>query len=159
MERFWVKADRSGGDDSCWLWTAGCTGNGYGAFKDCGKSFAAHRLAYELAYCRVPDGMVVCHTCDTPKCVNPSHLFLGTHADNAADRNRKNRQSTGDRVSPERRPHGETHHSAKLTEVQVRTIRSMALAGTPCPEIALKFGVDRQTIWKITRNRIWRRVA
>lgn len=68
----------------CWLWL-GPTANGYGVFNDQGRRVRAHRAAYEQANGPIPDGMVICHKCDTPSCVNPDHLFCGTQRDNVRD--------------------------------------------------------------------------
>jgi len=72
--------------DDCWLWRGGVGGNGYGAFVTAECRFnPAHRFSYELANGPIPKGMHVLHRCDVPLCVNPAHLFLGTHADNMRD--------------------------------------------------------------------------
>lgn len=94
--RFWPKVDKSGGQDGCWEWK-GCTDNtrngGYGMFTMDYRSHRAHRIAYELTHGPIPDGLVACHHCDNPRCCNPSHLFIGTVADNNADRERKGRSN------------------------------------------------------------------
>jgi hypothetical protein len=97
VTRFWLKVDRRG-DNECWLWTASTTGNGYGQFSPTchpPKTGYAHRFSYELHYGPIPAGMLVCHTCDNPRCVNPKHLFLGTHQDNATDMKQKGRHWNG----------------------------------------------------------------
>lgn len=76
----------------CWEWTAVLNEWGYGQFKYERKMQLAHRVSYVLHKGEIPDGLLVCHECDNPKCVNPDHLFLGTSSDNARDRNKKNRQ-------------------------------------------------------------------
>ena len=82
--RFWSKVDKTG---SCWVWTARCDKDGYGQFD--GKQ--AHRTIYSWEIGEIPVGLLVCHSCDNPPCVNPSHLWLGTAKDNAQDRENKGR--------------------------------------------------------------------
>ena len=96
-ERFWEKVDRSGGPDACWPWTASTCGGGYGQFRLAGRPQLAHRVAYEQLVGPIPNGRHVLHRCDTPLCVNPAHLFLGTHTDNMADMTIKGRQSRGEK--------------------------------------------------------------
>ena len=98
-ERFQCKVQKTGG---CWIWTGADNGNGYGVYSVArGKWSYAHRLAFEWANGSIPDGLVVCHTCDVKRCVNPAHLFLGTQADNVHDMIKKGRgrnQNTGKMV-------------------------------------------------------------
>lgn len=79
-------------DSGCWEWTRSKATNGYGRITN---SLSAHRAAYELFVGPIPDGMQVCHRCDNPPCCNPAHLFLGTAADNAHDRDAKGRGAFG----------------------------------------------------------------
>lgn len=95
-ERFWSKVDKSGGPAACWPWTASVDPKGYGQFAYADgtrRSGRAHRVAWILANGPISAGMSVCHSCDNPPCCNPAHLWLGTNADNVADRVRKGRSS------------------------------------------------------------------
>ena len=89
-ERFWSKVDVQGPTD-CWEWTAAKQPFGYGTFKKDGAMMLAHRVVIGLIGKEIPEGLFVLHHCDNPPCVNPDHLFFGTHQDNARDRDKKNR--------------------------------------------------------------------
>jgi hypothetical protein len=141
-ERFWSKVDKSG---ECWLWTA-YTSRGYGQFVLFHHHVIyAHRYSWELVHGPVPDGMVVCHHCDTPACVRPSHLFLGTHADNSKDMTIKKRQAWGIRQG-----------SARLTPNDVQAIRTLCENGQSYMEVAFQFGVSPGHIRKIFLREKWR---
>ena len=76
----------------CWVWQ-GCVIRRYGGIKIAGKMKRAHRISWELTNGPIPDGLFVCHHCDVPLCINPDHLFLGTHTDNMRDMIKKGRKS------------------------------------------------------------------
>ncbi len=107
----------------------------------------ASRVAYEIAYGPVPDGLVVCHHCDNPLCVNPSHLFVGTQADNLADMRAKRRHNFGER-----------NGNASLNESTVRAILAAATSGESQASIASRFGVCHQTVSLIVTGKRWRHV-
>ena len=121
----------------CWIWMVGANKQGYGLFWADGRPTRAHRFAYAKYVGPIPDGLHVLHRCDVPSCVNPAHLFLGTNADNVADREIKGRGNppygerhgsrtrpertprgdrNGSRTKPERRPRGERHGSRTKPE-------------------------------------------
>jgi len=117
--------------------------DGYGQVHIERRTRLAHRYVFEQVLGRIPDGMCVCHTCDNPACINPLHLFLGSHADNAADRNRKGRQARGER-----------NGRAVLSERAVRNIREQAGA-VPISELATRYNVSPRNIRKIVNGETW----
>lgn len=132
-------------ESGCWLWDGAVSTNGYGRFK-VGKDRAvkyAHRMFYEAAHGAIPDGMSVCHKCDTPLCVNPAHLFLGTQPDNLADMRRKGRQVSGDR-----------HPGAKVCADIAEKIRAMA-GEMSQSAIGRLFGVSQTTVCQILSGQRW----
>ena len=137
--------------DGCWDWLANKDSCGYGKFKVSGKLCSAHRVAYTLYVGEIPEGLYVCHKCDNPGCVNPSHLFLGTQTDNMRDCFAKNRMV--------RQPvYGERHGSAKLTKDQVVEIRERRGKGESLSSLAIEFGVAFQTISDIYLHKSWARM-
>jgi DNA-binding CsgD family transcriptional regulator len=142
---FWSRVDKSGGEEACWLWTAGRHPDGYGRVMWRGVARNAHRVAYEIATGVELEGGEVCHKCDNPQCVNPAHLFLGTHRDNIADMFRKGRSVA---------PRGAANHRTKLTDQQVAEIRELwANGGVTQPQIARKYGITREYVSMLVRHK------
>lgn len=152
-ECFWNKVDQSAGIDGCWIWTGAKGTGGYGSFNLRGAAMKSHRVAWQFAYGEIPKGshhgtMCVLHRCDNPACVNPSHLFLGTHGDNMRDMVRKKRHA-----QPNQK--GEANRNAKLTEEQIRSIRIDTRSQY---QIARDYGIHQMTVSDILRRRIWKHV-
>lgn len=127
-------------NSGCWLWIGGVDTKGYGRVSSSNTTEGpclAHRASYELAHGPIPDGMFVCHKCDTPCCVNPSHLFLGTAKDNMQDMVRKGRKAP----IPDQR--GERAYASKLTDSQARAILADQRRHRL---IAADYGVSRSAI-------------
>lgn len=144
-DRFWPKVDRRGPDE-CWPWKGSRRGFGHGQIGGAGgrgtSPVGAHRVSWEIHYGPVPIGLCVCHRCDNPPCVNPSHLFLGTHADNVADKVAKGRGRAASRP-------GAGNPNAKLTESDVAEIRRRLLTGEPGTAIARDFGISSTHVYWI----------
>jgi len=152
-DRFWVNVDKTSSPDGCWLWTAGTTTSGYGQLRleagpdeYRGKKARAHRVAYELCVDEIPEGMSVCHSCDNPLCVNPDHLWIGTHAENLKDMSVKGRAAKGDRSG-----------TSKLNSKQVGIIKRL-LSGKKInqAQIAVLAGVSPSSITHISKGHTWR---
>lgn len=138
-------------NSGCWLWMGYCSP--YGRIRVTAHTAAvgAHRVSWEIHNGPVPDGMVVCHKCDTPSCVNPDHLFVGTYADNmkdAAAKGRLNRPASDRRVMPK----GERHHAVKLSADGVRQIRASQNSGRA---LSALYGVSEKQISRIRRRESW----
>lgn len=150
--------------EGCWEWKAGKDGAGYGAFKVGKRQYRAHRFSWEMSNGPIPDGLFVCHKCDNPGCVNPDHLFLGTPADNIADRDDKHRQASGDRSGPhkypERMARGEQNGNVKLDSEKVIAIRGRYASGLiSLPKLAAEYGVGFAAIHKIVIRKTWRHIS
>jgi hypothetical protein len=158
-DRFWPKVDKNGPIPAhrpelgpCWLWEAGTNDTGYGLIRHHGGSSLAHRVSWEIHNGPPPDDRLVCHHCDNPPCVNPAHLFLGTHRDNNDDMAAKGRR----RNAP---PVGEASVKAILGVAQVMEIRRRYCPGTVSYSmLAAEYGVDKTTIAHIVTHKSWKHV-
>ena len=131
---FWRWVDQSGGPETCWPWTRGRDTAGYGQY----GFQKAHRVAYRLAKGPIQAGLDICHTCDSPPCCNPAHLWAGTPRENLQDAARKGRLGA--------RP---------LDWPQVRAIRAAAANGARQGNLARRYAVSQALISYIVNNRRW----
>lgn len=145
-ERFWSKVSKSEG---CWKWQGAFRSDGYGKINKEGKSHSAHRISWEITNGPIPEGLWVLHKCDNPPCVNPKHLFLGTAADNMADKMAKGR----DRYVPHI---GEDNPRCKLTVEKVKEIRASDMT---CNQLSELYGVTDGTISAIRTRKLWKHIA
>ena len=136
-------------ENGCWTWTSCVNTYGYGETAYKGKQYLAHRLSYEFCKGPIPEGLFVCHSCDNPACINPDHLWVGTHTDNMRDKLRKGRGNM---------PFGSNHWGVKLTEDLVRKIRSLHSSGTRIKEIMELTNLGRSVISSVVTRRSWRHV-
>jgi len=145
-DSFWLKVDKAG---DCWLWMGKWSiGNDYGAIKIRQKVWMTHRLAWTLVVGPIPDGQCVLHRCDTPRCVRPDHLFLGTQIQNVDDRQKKQRQARGERSG-----------ASKLTDSTVAEIRALyAAGGVSQRALGRRFGTDNSTICRVVNRERWTHV-
>lgn len=146
LEKFMRRVAMS---DGCWTWMGTVTQYGYGTVGSGLKSprqLRAHRVSYELFNGTIAPGMHVCHKCDNRRCVNPSHLFLGTIADNTRDMVEKRRHAFGERSG-----------RARLTGDDVLAIR--AADKESATVVAARFGIKPCTVSNIWAHRIWRHIS
>jgi hypothetical protein len=145
-ERFWPRVNKT---DGCWLWVGGKNQDGYGVYFGGVPRLLAHKESYRHLVGEIPVGMCVLHRCDVPLCVNPDHLFLGTRAANAHDRNEKGR------TSRESRNVGRDHPHALLNEEKAVEIVLLRRGGEDMHSIAARFGVGYDTVRSVVNGKRW----
>lgn len=150
--RFWSKVASNNWDyNICWIWTAGQDKDGYGRFTPYpGCTVGSHRFSYEYFYGPIPPRMLICHTCDTPSCVNPLHLFCGTNVDNLQDMSYKDRST-----------YGEKSANAKLTESDIHDILTGIENGiyNIIAEISTKYSLSSVALRRILCRETWVRTT
>lgn len=125
-------------ESGCWLWTSAWEKKGYGQATN---NKRAHRLSWEIHFGDIPSGMRVCHKCDTPACVNPGHLFLGTDLDNVRDKVRKGRHS-----------YGERNGLAKID-----SLAAVSICNDPrdASAVAMDHGISVSLVHHVRKGRVW----
>lgn len=146
LARFEAKVDRGGGLDACHRWWGSVSEGGYGLCRIEGVPRRAHRVAYEIAYGPIPEGLLVRHTCDNRRCVNPKHLIVGTIADNNRDRLRHGSSYF----------HGDQHWGSKLSETDIKFAFELRRTGTPYRDIAARLGISYTAIHYALNGKTWK---
>ena len=186
--RFWPKVKKSTEPNGCWIWIGALSVDGYGHFNLAGRrgircEKIVPRISWQIHRGPIPEGMCVCHNCpggDNPSCLNPLHLWLGTHHQNMLDREAKGRGNqvrgdahhskikdghmaygdrNGSRTHPESRPRGEGHWMGKLNEEKIREIRRLHNETDMTNEqIGRMFGISGGMVGHIYSRRAWKHV-
>lgn len=145
--QFWPHVVEGRTESECWKWSGCLDQHGYGKVGTSEKRFQANRFSWKIHFGEIPDGMFVCHRCDNPECTNPKHLFLGTPYDNQADSVAKRRQAFGERSGKN-----------KITEDDVKLLRSMRDAGVKLQHLAMFFPLKEAQISSIAHRKSWKSV-
>lgn len=138
VNRFWRCVNIRGPDD-CWEWTKHRNRDGYGQISIQKKHEVASRVSYQILYGRISKDKIILHTCDNPPCVNPNHLWAGTHADNMRDMSRKGRAAGG-------------RHQRLKKDVAFAIYKSTL----PYHQLAAMYGTTRPTVLRVKQKRRWR---
>lgn len=160
IERFWSHVAKT---DTCWLWTGSKRNKGYGAFvwaDDEGRVIQgrAHRFSYQIMVGPIPAKLFVLHRCDNPACVNPDHLFVGTNQDNVSDMMQKGRHVAGGTYVVGNYERGGYHHNARLTEHDIRSLRTDREQGLSYSSLAQKYGISLAHAYRIVNRHAWSHV-
>lgn len=141
--RFWAFVEKGG---NCWVWTGQVNDAGYGILKIKGRRTRSHRVSFFI-HSGVWPKLPILHSCDNPRCVNPDHLREGTLQENVVDMVQRNRQAAGER-----------HGMAKLSDTDVITIRRCLLNGELQVDIAKRYNVSRDTIYRMKTGKTWKHI-
>lgn len=158
-ENFLAKVQVSDNENDCWIWTGAKSGRGYGQIGVNRKIQGAHRVSYELFNGPIPENLLVCHSCDNPACVNPKHLFTGTHSDNLQDAIQKGRRkdlqqrTKGKRSFRDNR--GVLNNRARLSEPQVLAIRADKRR---VKDISADYQISESTVYLIRKQKRWQHI-
>lgn len=142
----------------CWIWLGGTYSNHYGSFRigslsdNTRKQVLAHRWSYEFHKGPIPDNLFVCHTCDTPSCVNPDHLWTGTRSENSLDMYNKGRMNNTYLKGSEK-------PNSIFTEIDILKIRELSKTGLSYSEISKIYNSSKSAIADIVKRRSWRHVS
>lgn len=144
IERLWKGVKKT---NFCWAWEGASNSFGHGQMSIKGKKVYVHRLSYEIYFGNIPDGFYVCHTCDNPACVKPTHLYIGTIKDNVSDCHKKGR------FKPLL---GSKNPKTKLSKDHVEEIRCLYESSSISQiQLARKYGVSQTAVSAILRNKTW----
>jgi hypothetical protein len=166
IEKFWSRVAKTNNENDCWNWVGASNNIGYGRFHNGKKLVYPHRYSYELKYGDIPFGMLVCHSCDNPSCVNPNHLWIGSHKDNSQDMINKKRGRNGRRGGKGNEKYykfkiilqGEIHPLSKLTDKKVKEIKIRLKNGERNIDLAKEYKVSATLIWMIKKGISWKHV-
>ena len=145
LDRFNTSFDKT---NDCWNWNAELNVNGYGVIRIGKTMILAHRLSFQLFKSNLINGMFVCHSCDNRKCVNPNHLWLGTHQENMNDALEKGRLDNK----------GENNGRSKFKKEDIINIINLFKTGTTTHELAIKFNTTQTYIIHILIGRVWKSI-
>lgn len=155
IDRFWPKVNKT---ETCWFWTGAADSKwGYGSLYHEDRVHLAHRVSWMLFRGPIPEGMDVCHKCDTPPCVNPDHLFIGTRLDNMRDCSFKGRHFL--QKNPSRARRGEQCHKSKFITGEVIAIRAIyAHGGIGLTRLSRAYGISKSAMHSIVTRKSWAHV-